>query len=334
MKKDLIYVSTVGMSEADWLAYRKTGVGASEVGKVLGVSEWGSAYDLFYEKIGEGLPYTVENLAMFMGKEKEPFIANLWQYWEGSAESMMRNYRAGRKVRRMRRVNAYVRNPKHPWLFCSLDRKINKTSTRGEGALELKTIGGFEANKWQAGVPPEYILQLQTQMGVCEFEYGELAVHKDGRDFDVLPFEFNPKIFEAIIEGTHDFWERVQRGRRIITQRFEAVRNFNHRLAQELEQELHEVEPHADGSIGLEDFLNERYKQGSGREREGTIQELQSAMKHKELKEEEKRIQNALREQENYLKSQMREATKITFGKDGYVSWSGEPRKFLNKVKI
>lgn len=334
MKKDLIYHSTLGMSEEDWLLYRKTGIGASEVGKVMGLSEWGSALDLFYEKISEGVPYTTENMAMFMGKEKEDFIANLWQYWGGTEESMIANKRAGKIIRRMQKVNAYVRNPKWPWLFISLDRKINKHGKRGEGSLELKTIGGWEADKWVSGVPPSYLLQHQDQMGVAEFEYGEIAILKDGRNMDVLQFEFSKQIFENIVEETHDFWGRVERAKIVLTQRFEAERNFNQRLVKELTEELSEIEPHTDGSRGLEEFLNEKWSKGTAGERQGTILEREAAIKHKELKEEEKRIKESLREQENYLKNEMRDFTKISFGKEGSVHWSGEPRRFINRIKL
>lgn len=334
MKKELIFHSTLGMSEEDWLLYRKSGVGASEVGKVMGLSEWGSAHDLFYEKISEGIPYTVENMAMFMGKEKEDFIANLWQYWGGSEESLIRNKREGRIIRRMQKVNAYVRNPKYPWLFISLDRKMNKHNGRGEGTLELKTIGGWEADKWVSGVPPSYLLQHQDQMGVCELEYGEIAILRDGRNMEVLQFEFNSQIFENIVEETHEFWQRVERAKIILTKRFEAQRNFNQRLVKELSEELSEIEPHTDGSRGLEEFLNEKYSKGTEGERQGSILELDSATKHKKLKEEEKKIKEALRTEENYLKNQMKDFTKLSFGKDGSVHWSGEPRRFINRIKI
>lgn len=114
------------MSQDDWLSYRYSGIGASEVGTIMGLDDYKSSIELYYEKIGQGSRYTLENLAMFLGKEQEDFIASIWQHWDGTVEGMIANYRAGKIVRRCQRVNAYVRNPKYPWLFVSLDRKINK----------------------------------------------------------------------------------------------------------------------------------------------------------------------------------------------------------------
>src|SRR5699024_10970679 len=159
MKSHIILTSTKDMSHQDWLGFRKRGLGASETGKVMGLSEYSSSIEVFNEKTAQGLDYQVENIAMFMGKYDEDKVADLWTYWEGTEESLIRNYSLGKRVRKMRRINAYAQNPKYPWLFVSLDRIINKGSSPNgeEAALELKTINGWNADKWIAGIPPEYL---------------------------------------------------------------------------------------------------------------------------------------------------------------------------------
>lgn len=325
------------MSNEDWLRFRKRGIGASEVGTILGLSQYTSSMELFYEKIGEGIEYKTENIAMFMGKEKEAFVANLWQYWEGTEESMIQNYRQGKKIRRMQRVNAYIQNPKYPWLFVSLDRKINRGKNGEEGALEIKTIGGYEADKWVGGIPPSHIVQVQTQCLVCEFNFGELAVLRDGRNFDVYPFDYMPGIGEEIVEKTKDFWYRVENARRVLTQRFEAQKSFNMKAVEELTEELHTYEPEPDGSEAYERFIKDKFKETRSGEREGTIIELEAAKEHKRLKEQIKELEPKLREKENYLKNQIRDMSTLNFGKEGLVSWRTDvngSRRFVNKVKI
>lgn len=339
MKSSLIISSTAGMTTEDWLMFRKRGIGASETGKIMGLSEYGSSMEVFQEKTGQGLDFRVENIAMFMGKYDEDKVADLWTYWEGTEESMIRNYQLKKRVRKMRRINAYVQNPRWPWLFVSLDRIINKASGRNgeEGTLELKTINGWNADKWIAGIPPEYLIQLQTQMGVCEFTHGELAILKDGRHFEVFPFEFMPHVFENIVHTTHEFWERVEKARMILTQRYEAQKNFNMKAVEELTAELHELEPEPDASRGFENFLKEKYTIGNAGERSGTIIELEAAKEHKKLKEQIKLIEANIRDKENYLKNQMREIEVLTFGEDGRVNWKNNKngvRVFDNRVKI
>lgn len=338
MKKHLILSSTKDMSYEDWLRFRKRGIGASEVGAIMGLSQYTSNIQLFYEKIGEALDYKVENIAMFNGKELESYVANMWQYWGGDEASMIANFRAKNKVQRMQRVNAYIQNPKYPWLFVSLDRKINKGGARGEeGALEIKTIAGYEADKWVGCIPPSHIIQVQTQCLVCEFPYGELAVLRDGRFFDVYPFEIMPNVCENIVEKTHEFWQRVDTARKVLTQRFEAQQNFNMRAVEELTQELHTLEPEPDSSEGLETFLKEKYRIAKPGERQGTLIELEAAKEHKRAKQQIKELEVTVREKENYLKTQLKEMTTLSFGNEGRVTWNADTngvRRFDNRVNI
>ena len=337
MKSHLQQISTHGMSTDAWLRYRKTGIGASEVGAILGLSPYKSSIQLFYEKIGEDIGMNVENIFMFMGKEQEAFIANLWQYWNGSEEGMMANFRAGTIVRKCRRVRAYVRNPKYPWLFVSLDRAINKHGDNDEGALEIKTIGGYEADKWEGGIPPAHVVQVQTQIKVCEFDYGELATLRDGRRFDVIPFELSKDITEAIVEQTHDFWQRITKGRQILTARFNAKRQFNYSAVDELTSQLASLEPEADNSTAYADFLSAKFNiKTTAGERAGTILELQDARKHNQLTQQIKEITDKRRLFENKLKRAIGEFERLDFGKDGFVTWKPDvngTRRFVNNLK-
>lgn len=337
MKSKLILVDTKTMNQEDWLKYRKRGIGASEVGTIMGLNPYKSSIELFYEKIGEELGYSVENIAMFLGKEQEPLIADMWQYWGGDQESMIANYRAGNLVRKCQRVNAYVHNPDYPHLFVSLDRKINRHGDRGEGALEIKTIAGYESDKWEGGIPPYQIIQVQTQLLVCDFEYGELATLKNGRQFDVYQFERNQVIIDSILERTIEFWRRVELAREIVTSRFEAQRSFNYALVEQCNANLQQVEPEPDGSDAFNNFLKEKYRIALPGERQGTIVELEDAKAHKDAKARIKELEGIAQLHENKLKNAIRDGCdRLDFGTSGYVSWktdSNGTRRFLNKTK-
>lgn len=338
MKSHLKIVSTKEMDSTAWIQYRKRGIGASEVGTILGLNPYKCAAQLFWEKLGETTD-TVENMCMFMGKEMEDFIANLWSYWdpnEATEAAMMQNYRADRKLRKSRRVNAYVHNPEFPWLFVSLDRVINKTAN-GEGSLEIKTLGGWESGKWESGIVPSHVVQVQTQLLVTEFTFGELAVLKDGRQLDVYPFEENKGIQETIVTRTKEFWDRVERGRVLWNRKFEAERNFNYKLVSELEAELTTIEPGPEGTEAYAKYLKERYKIADPGEMRGNDELLTVAVKMTDLDKKIKELEAEKRLQENILKNSLRDgADKITFGDYGYISWkadSNKNRRLLNKVK-
>lgn len=346
MKSKLKLISTADMTQEDWLKYRKRGLGASEIGTILGLNPYKCSAQLFYEKLGEDIGLNVENLAMFMGKEQESFIANLWQYWdpqEPEEGALIRNFRDKKIIRRCQRVNAYVHNPDFPWLFVSLDRKINKMKAPGnvysadEGALEIKTIAGYEADKWEAGIPPSHVVQVQTQLLVCEFNFGELAILKDGRNFEVLPFERNEGICQTIVTRTREFWDKIEEGRKVYTRIFEAKRNFNYKAVEELEEALTALEPAPDGSEAFAKYLKERYKIAEPGEQRGTDEQLPWAERHAAISKQIKELEEAKRLEENRLKNVLRDgASKIDFGPHGYVSWKEDSRgtrRFLNKLK-
>ncbi len=337
MKSTLQFIPTTGMSREDWLAYRHSGIGASEVGTIMGLDDYTSALELFHYKTGAAYKFDVESMSMFMGKEQEDLIATMWQYWDGSEQGMIANFRADKIIRKCQRVNAYVRNPKYPWLFVSLDRKINRQGTRGEGTLELKTISGYESEKWAAGLPPKYITQVQTQMAVCEFDWGEMAVLRDGRHMDVFPLDVKAGIVEHVITMTKDFWDRVVEGRKMITEMYHARLNFNQRRVQELEERYDEISPEPDASLAYSGYLSEKYNKPRHADRRGTSIELDWAQQHAQVSAQIKEMAEQKQLLENQLKNSMKDFQVLDFALDGKVHWSVNSagnRTFRNKVKV
>jgi len=339
MKKHIELIPTAGMDRDQWLNYRHSGIGASEVGCVLGLDDYTSSLELYYYKIGEVPKFDLENMAKFIGKIDEPKIAKMWQYWDPATQdelTMIRNFQMGKVVRRCQRVTAYVRNPAYPWLFVSLDRKINKYDHRGEGTLELKTIGGWEADKWDAGLPPKYITQVNTQMLVCEFLFGEMALLQDNRRFFVYPFDRSDNIANHIVNRTKDFWDRVVAGRKLVNEKFHCMTTFNEKRIQELNHEIDALAPEPDGTLAYADFLADRHGKPTRLERKGSIIELDFAKAHRDASDRLKEIQEIKTLNENNLKRAMADTQCLDFGTDGKVYWSTTPsgsRIFRNKLK-
>ena len=338
MKSKLELIPTGEMNRDEWLNYRHTGIGASEVGAILGLDDYTSSLELYYYKIGEVPKFDTESMASFMGREQEDLIARLWQYWDGDEQGMIRNFRAGKIVRKCQRVNAYVRNPDYPWLYVSLDRKINKYDQRGEGTLELKTLGQYEADKWEAGLPPKYVTQVQTQIAVGEFTWGEMAIMMDGRRFDVYPFDKSDGIIQHVITRTKDFWDRVEQGRKFVNEKYHAMTQFNQKRVDELTHEIDRLAPEPDGTLAYADYLKQRFNKPSSAERKGTAGELQTAIEQAKAAEQLKEVQEMKTLQENILKRAMGDTVQVLdFGRDGKVYWhktESGARFFRNKVKL
>lgn len=337
MKSKLKLIPTSQMSRDEWLATRHQGIGASEVGTILGLDDYTSSLELFYYKIGELPRIKVETIYQFFGNYHEDGIAELWQYWDGSEETLIQNYNQRKIIRKCQRVNAFVFNPEYPWLYVSLDRKINKTETRGEGSLELKTISGFEADKWESGLPPKYVAQMNTQTLVGEFEFGEMAILQDGRRFFVLPFENSHTIQQVIVSTTEKFWGKVLEARKLVNEKMICLTEFNYKRAEELTAEIDKLAPDPDGSEVYTDFLSKKFKRPLSAERQGTQEEAVIVYRAAKLSQDLKLMEEEKRELENVIKQAMGDRFQmLDFGVNGRVYWSmnGGRRVFRNKIKL
>lgn len=341
MNSKLQLISTVNMTREEWLAYRHSGIGASEVGAVLGLDDYTSSLELFYYKIGETARFDIERMAAFMGRELEDKIAEMWQYWDPSAinpeEQMIENFRTGKMVRRCRRINAYVRNPDYPWLFVSLDRIINKQGSRAEGTLELKTISFFEAEKWEGELPPKHITQVNTQMAVCIFNWGEMAILRDGRRYDVLPFDVSTTIVEHIVTRTKKFWDNVLEARKLVNEKHHPDLRYNQRRIDEINAAIDKLAPEPDGSLAYADYLKERFNEPSFAERRGDAEEFEWAKLQRMDSDRIKEVQERKTLWENKLKVAMGEHQILDFAGNGKVYWTKTKdggRTFRNRIKM
>lgn len=300
----LIRVSTADMTKADWLKFRENGIGASEIATVMGLNQYKSAHQLFYEKV-EGAPEQDDSIAMFMGRYNEDSIADLWQYWENDQLTMMKNYSEKKIVRKCRKINAYLINPDFPHLFVSLDRVINKNGTDKEQALELKTISAYSSDQWISGIPPQYIVQLQQQLLVSGLEEGELCILKDGRYMEVYSFSRNQEIINNIIEQSTHFWNNVIEARKL--------------RAQGLPYE--HLEPEIDNIEAYKDFLNERFT-ATAQKAEPTDDIYFTGMEYLKCNEDEKAIKLEKTRLSNIIKAHMGEASMIDYGTGGKITWN------------
>jgi putative phage-type endonuclease len=305
-------------------------VGGSEISSIVGLNPYKSVIELYYEKVGIKPTFDGDNAAMFWGRELEADIAEKWQYWEGSEESLINNFAAGNIVRRCRRLNAYVQNKRFPWVFVSLDRIINKIGEKEEGCLEAKTISGFSADQWENGIPPMYVGQLQTQLFATELNFGEIAILRDGRQFSVYPFDFHQGICERLQKESFRFFEIVKKG-------MEQYLLYLVCPEDQIEFHLSQIDrfsPEPDGSLSYEAYLKGSYKE-QGFEIFGGEVELHLAKAYKFYESKMKDLEERQRECSNKLKSFMKDAARVSFGEEGFVSWKANvkgSRVFLVKV--
>jgi predicted phage-related endonuclease len=304
-----------------WQSFDFPCVGSSEAASVIGLNPYQSVIELYFEKVGIKPTYREDNINMFWGKAHEDTIADMWQYWEGSPESLIENFNNGKIVRRCRKMNAYAINKTMPFLFTSVDRIINKTGSSKEGVNECKTIGGFYAKTWENGIPPMYVIQLQQQILVLELDFGEMTILQDGRDFQVYPFDKAPNIQTKILDGTLDFYKRVRAG---IEYYILSKYTEHDDEEQQLLALVDNYSPEPDSSVSYRDYLNKTYDD-KGIEMKGGPEEMKLAQDYVFFNEMMKKMESCQLLRSNKLKAIMKDAN--TLGtEEGNVTWKANSK--------
>lgn len=184
------FINTKDMSHKDWLNVRKTGIGGSDVGTILGVNKWKSPIQLYFEKIGE---------------VKEPVLDNEYIYWGNVLEDVVAqefNKRTGKKVRR---VNKMFRHPKYNFMIANIDRSV----VGEEALLECKTTSEFNKGKWEDDeIPSTYLAQVQHYLAVTGYKKAYIAVLIGGNRFLWKEIERDEELIKLLIDKEKDFWER------------------------------------------------------------------------------------------------------------------------------
>ncbi len=342
-------IHNIPYSSPDWLKFRKSGIGGSEIGVLFSESTGGEYHNpakLYYEKIGVINPFKNDNENMFWGRTLEEDIADKWQYWDGKYDEFgnpgyLKNFAENNIIRKCRRLNGYAVNKKYPWLFASVDRIINQGAINlitgevmsKEGVLEVKTISGFVVDKWISGIPPSYLFQVQQYMLILELDYCEFAILKDGRNLDVFAVERSEILQEQIVERSEKFWKnRVLPAREAFIES-ERLKRFGREMdAEKYETIIQNLEPSATPGDSYKYFIKERFKQERQPDATGTLFQLSVCRQYDTIC----KIANQIESQKSLLYNvilkefQRTGVHKIDFGRDGYVKFN---KMLSNKVK-
>ena len=75
-----VVVDITGLSNEDWLEYRKSGIGGSDAGIILGVSSYKLPRDVYFEKIGRtpDMPEDENWVTLEVGKRLEDLVAEIF----------------------------------------------------------------------------------------------------------------------------------------------------------------------------------------------------------------------------------------------------------------
>lgn len=184
--------------EQEWLATRNQGIGASEIGALIGMDRRSSPLKVFLEKTGTLEPDDLSAIeAIKWGHRLEYVIAEAFQE------------ETGRPVLRGReRRYSVLQSRQHPWALASLD------FWTGEGGelwpLEIKNVNAFLAEDWLDGTPDYYLAQLQQQMLVTGSKRGTSACLLGGNRLLWCDVDRDEVLIRKITYHGELFWQRVQ----------------------------------------------------------------------------------------------------------------------------
>lgn len=314
-------IPTAKLSEAEWqklrLTFVRTGmVGGSDAGTLLGINQYKSPINLFYQALGIGELPSIMNAAMLHGKQLEDYVAECWQYYDGTDEGWVENTMAKKKIKTYKKLRAIVTNPKYPVLFANIDGIITKHPIYGkrQGILEIKTISGYAADSYEAGIPPSYLIQVQHYMLVMELPYAEICYLKDGRQLGCVTFEANKDLQDTILEEANKFQARVIEARSAI----EDIDDKEMQLGVAAS-----YEPDADSSNAFNLFISEKHKaRQSENIMTGDDAMLEWAKQYKRYSTFLKKVEEHKQLYQNRLKQAMeRENAAVMVLPEGKITW-------------
>lgn len=207
---------------AEWLAWRRQGIGASEASAIVGRNPYLNNQTLWRYKTGQAEPEDISGKACVQyGHDAEAPIRELFaldhpefivQY--GGAFDM-------------------VRHPDHPWLFATLDGRLIERSTGKRGIYEGKTteiLRSMQMEKWtytdDAGhrrgrVPDNYYVQILHQLLATGWDFAVLncrfkRFYRDGMRAETRCYRFDREDVQDdlayLLDAEKVFWRSVQDG--------------------------------------------------------------------------------------------------------------------------
>lgn len=180
-------ISLAGVSNADWLRLRKSGIGGSDAGAICGLNPYSSAMKVFQDKISEEVEEQ-DNEAVRIGHDLENYVAQ--RFMEAT----------GLKVRKS---NFMYRSVEHPFMIADVDRLVV-----GEDAgLECKTASAYNADKWADGnIPLHYVMQCYHYMAVTGKRTWYIAAVILGREFIYRKIVWDDELISRLVGMEEDFW--------------------------------------------------------------------------------------------------------------------------------
>jgi putative phage-type endonuclease len=174
---------------------RRTFLGGSDAGAILGLSPWATPYEVWLEKISDG-PKVVD-------PKKERFFAR-----RKRQEPVVLEMLADEKGIKARSINTRAFHPTHDFMSCEID------AIAEDGLeIEIKTVHPFQAKEWGTEdtdeIPPHYTAQALHGLMVTGQPRRLVAALIGVDDLRIYMVERDEPTLAQLFEHELAFWKMV-----------------------------------------------------------------------------------------------------------------------------
>lgn len=168
--------------KARWDEVRRSGIGGSEVAKILGLNKYAGPRHVYEEKHGRPVPMDAQ-LSEYaeVGQEIEDFIAYMFTKRTGIPAVP---------------TPGTLANIGRPWMRSNVDRyALNPETGQVDAPIELKNRSAYQLDDWEDDVPDGPALQVHWNLAVGGWSYGwavalvggnTLRYHRIQRDEELI----------------------------------------------------------------------------------------------------------------------------------------------------
>ncbi|MGH9249008.1 MAG: YqaJ viral recombinase family protein [Acidimicrobiales bacterium] len=186
-------------ARADWLEWRRGGIGASDVAAILGISPWASAWSVWAEKVG--LLADDDNEALEAGRWLELAIAPWFAARTGLFVVGEQTWRENRAQSRHRcTVDGFVSESRHAADDFTISDPTGVLDVLG--VLEIKTEAFGQ--RWET-IPEHYQAQGQWQLHVTDLEHVWFATLHERR-LEIYELARDQADIDLTVERVDAFW--------------------------------------------------------------------------------------------------------------------------------
>jgi predicted phage-related endonuclease len=195
------------MTNEEWLESRKSGIGGSEAGALLGLNKYANATTVAMKKLAQKplpAPTAKQQYTLDFGHAMEPIILKLYEAISGNITYVDRHQ---------------YRHPNNPFMLADCDGFA--ITEEGEPILlELKSYNYNLKDEWKSGVfgqgglvkNPEYIAQVRHYLSVLNLNRADIIAQCGNMADDLvvitvyrdIPFE------KKMIDVEKDFWDHIE----------------------------------------------------------------------------------------------------------------------------